>query len=125
MLQFFLFQRFVILLPAPRMSGEQFQFSKTHHAMRMAFPHREGFWGSIMDSSHPRIGDLLVVRLSPDAAGILVVTGGDDHRLHSPYNTVEEALDHARQMAATSLVDVWHRRSPTTFDLIASYRPVR
>jgi hypothetical protein len=76
-----------------------------------------------MDSSRPRVGDLLVVRLSPDAAGILIVTGGDDHRLHSPYNTVEEALHHARQMAAMSSVDVWHRRSPATCELIASYRP--
>jgi len=78
-----------------------------------------------MDSSRPRVGDLLVVRLSPDAAGILVATGGDDHRLHAPYNTVEEALHQARQMAATSLVDVWHRRSPTTYELIASYRRER
>src|SRR6516164_6093255 len=70
----------------------------------------------------PRAGDLLVVRLSPDAAGILTVAAGDDHRLHSPYNTVEEALHHARQMAATLSVDVWHRTSPKTFDLIASYR---
>jgi len=75
-----------------------------------------------MHSSPPRIGDLLVVRLNPDAAGILTVTGGDDHRLHSPYNTVEEALHHARHMAAKSLVDVWYRRSPTTHELIASYR---
>jgi hypothetical protein len=75
-----------------------------------------------MDSSRPRVDDLLVVRLSPDAAGILIVADGDNHRLHSPYNTVQEALHHARQMAAMSLVDVWHRTSPTTFDLIASYR---
>jgi hypothetical protein len=75
-----------------------------------------------MDSSRPRFGDLLVVRLSPDAAGILVVTGGDDYRLHLPYNTLEEALHHARLMAAKSSVDVWLRKSPTTYELIASYR---
>jgi hypothetical protein len=78
--------------------------------------------GSIMDSSCPRVGDLLVVRLSADAAGILIVTAGAGHRLHSPCNTEEEAVHRAEQMAATLLVDVWRRTSPTTFELIVSYR---
>ena len=76
----------------------------------------------MMDSSRPRPGDLLVAPLSPHAAGILIVTAGDEHRLHSPYDTVEKAIYSARQMAATSSVDVWHRISATTFELIASYR---
>jgi hypothetical protein len=38
---------------------------------------------------------------------------------------VREALHYARQMAATSLVDVWHRKSPTTFELIPSLAPLQ
>jgi hypothetical protein len=75
-----------------------------------------------MVSPRPRVGDLVVVSINPYAAGILVVAMGADELLHSPYGTVEEAIYSARQMAATSSVDVWHRRSPTTFELIASYR---
>jgi hypothetical protein len=75
-----------------------------------------------MVSARPRAGDLLVVRLNPHAAGVLVVTAGDHHHLHSPYNTVQEALHRAREMAAASSVDVWLRTSPATCELIASYR---
>jgi len=78
-----------------------------------------------MGSPRPHPGDLLVVRLSHFAAGILIVIAGDDHRLFSPYTSVQEALHHARQMAAASSVDVWLRIAPATFDLIASYRRER
>jgi len=75
-----------------------------------------------MVSPRPRVGDLVVVRINPNAAAILIVAMGADELLHSPYDTVEKAIYSARQMAATSSVDVWHRTSATTFELIASYR---
>ena len=75
-----------------------------------------------MVSARPRAGDLLVVRLNPDSAGILIVTADTVHRFHSPHDTVQDAIQHAREMATTSSVDVWHRTSPATFNLIASYR---
>src|SRR5215471_9744169 len=105
------------------MSEEQFQFFENTHARRMAFSKIAKVPPCRMVSTHPRVGDLVVVRLNPWAVGVLVVTAGADHRLlHSPYQTVQDALDHARLMAASSLVDVWHRTSSTTFELIASYR---
>jgi hypothetical protein len=75
-----------------------------------------------MVSEQPRVGDLVVARFNPQSVGIFVVAGQADHRLHAPFDTVGEALQHARQMAATSSVDVWHRTAATRFELIASYR---
>jgi len=75
-----------------------------------------------MDSSRPRVGDLLVARPNSYEVGILIVTAGADHLLHSSYDTVQEAVYRARQMAVASSVDLWLRTSATTFELIASHR---
>jgi hypothetical protein len=75
-----------------------------------------------MFSDRPRVGDLLVARLGHESAAILIAKGGDEYQLHAPSNSIHEALDRARHIAATSSVDVWHRTSPTHFERIASYR---
>jgi hypothetical protein len=74
-------------------------------------------------SDRPKIGDVVVARLTPESVAILIVVGDDDeHRLHTPCQSIVEALGRARQIAKTSSVDVWHRTSATILQRVASYR---
>jgi len=104
------------------MSEEQFQFFENTSRDADGIFQIAKVSPPAMVSPRPRVGDLVVVRINPCAVGIRRVTAGDDQFLHSPYDTVQEAVYRARQMAMSSSVDLWLRTSATTFDLIASYR---
>ena len=73
----------------------------------------------------PRAGDVIVARLNRSSVGLLIATDSAGHYLYAPCPTMWEALQRARQVAASLSVDVWHHTSEKTLECIASYRKDR
>jgi len=70
----------------------------------------------------PRAGDVIVARVHHGSVGLLIVTESPNHCLFAPCDTMWEALQRARQVAAISSVDVWHHTSENSLELVVSYR---
>ncbi len=75
-----------------------------------------------MMSDAPRAGDVVVARVNRGAVALLIVTESPDHCLYAPCDTMWQALQRAREVAAMSAVDVWRHTAEQTFERIASYR---
>jgi hypothetical protein len=70
----------------------------------------------------PLAGDVIVARVNGRSVGLLIVTESANHCLYAPCDTMWQALQRAREVAAMSSVDVWHHTPENTFERIASYR---
>ena len=75
-----------------------------------------------MASNAPRAGDVVVARMNRRSVGLIIVTESASHCLYAPCDTMWEALQRAREVAAMSSVDVWHHTSKHRFERIAAYR---
>jgi hypothetical protein len=73
-------------------------------------------------SNAPRAGDVVVARVNRRSVGLIIMTESATHCLYAPCDTMWEALQRAREVAALSSVDVWHHASDNRFERIASYR---
>jgi hypothetical protein len=75
-----------------------------------------------MASKAPRAGDVVVARVNRRSVGLIIMTESASHCLFAPCDSMWEALQRAREVAAMSSVDVWHHTSENSFERIASYR---